>query len=96
MTRYACYLKDYKAYYSPMGGMVDYLAEFGKPLAAGEPLARILRMDNYDIGENGDGDSLHYLSLDHEVLPILHFASASVNQGTELYKVFTKYFILAP
>jgi predicted deacylase len=90
MTRYGCYLKDYKAFYSPMGGMVDYLAEFGKPLPAGEPLARILRMDNY-----GDGDALHYLSLDHEVLPILHFASASVNQGTELYKVFSEFFILS-
>ncbi|MCO4799550.1 MAG: succinylglutamate desuccinylase/aspartoacylase family protein [Colwelliaceae bacterium] len=89
MTRYGCYLKDYKAFYSPMGGMVDYLAEFGTPLKAGEPLARILRMDNY-----GDGDPLHYVSLDHEVLPILHFASASVNQGTELYKVFTKFFTL--
>jgi predicted deacylase len=89
MTRYACYLKDYKAFYSPMGGMVDYLAEFGKPLAAGEPLARILRMDNY-----GDGDPLHYISLDKKVIPILHFASASVNQGTELYKVFSEYFEL--
>ncbi len=89
MTRYACYLKDYKAFYSPMGGMVDYLAEFGKPLAAGEPLVKILRMDNY-----GDGDAIHYLSLDHDVLPILHFASASVNQGTELYKVFTNFFKL--
>jgi len=89
MTRYACYLKDYKAFYSPMGGMVDYLAQFGQPLAAGEPIARILRMDNY-----GDGDPLHYLSLDHEVIPILHFASASVNQGTELYKVFSKFFTL--
>ena len=89
MTRYACYLKDYKAYYSPMGGMVDYLAEFGEPLAPGEPLARILRMDNY-----GDGEPLHYLSLEEPVIPILHFASASVNQGTELYKVFTNYFTL--
>jgi predicted deacylase len=87
MTRYACYLKDYKALYSPMGGMVDYLGEFGKPLAAGEPLARILRMDNY-----GDGEALHYVSLEQEVIPILHFASASVNQGTELYKVFCNYF----
>jgi len=67
--------------------MVDYLAEFGKPLPAGEPLARILRMDNY-----GDGDPLHNISLDEQVLPILHFASASVNQGTELYKVFINYF----
>ena len=87
MTRYACYLKDYKALYSPMGGMVDYLAEFGKPLAAGEPLARILRMDNY-----GDGDPLHNICLDKPVIPILHFASASVHQGTELYKVFNDFF----
>jgi predicted deacylase len=89
MTRYSCMLKDYKALYSPMGGMVDYLAEFGKPLPAGEPLARILRMDNY-----GDGDPLHYINLDHPVIPILHFASASVNQGTELYKVFSKFSVL--
>jgi predicted deacylase len=89
LTRYACYLKDYKAFYSPMGGMVDYLAEFGKPLVAGEPLAQILRMDNY-----GDGEPLHQITLEYDVLPILHFASASVNQGTELYKVFTHYFIL--
>ncbi len=97
MTRYACHLKDYKALYSPMGGMVDYLAEFGKPLAAGEPLVRILRMDNYGVDEEekwGSGEPLHYVSLDHTVLPILHFASASVNQGTELYKVFSKYFEL--
>ena len=89
MVRYSCMLEDYKALYSPMGGMVDYLAEFGEPLSAEEPLARILRMDNY-----GDGDPLHYISLDHPVIPILHFASASVNQGTELYKVFSKFSIL--
>lgn len=95
MTRYACYLKNYKAFYSPMGGMVDYLAEFGQPLAAGQPLARILRMDNYNYDHDSESeDSLHYLSLDQEVLPILHFASASVNQGTELYKVFTEFFTI--
>jgi predicted deacylase len=89
MTRYACYLNDYKALYSPMGGMVDYLADFGTVLDTGEPLARILRMDNY-----GDGEALHYVALDKPVIPILHFASASVNQGTELYKVFYNYFEL--
>jgi len=89
IKRYACYLKDYKAYYSPMGGMVDYLAEFGKPLSAGLPIAQILRMDNY-----GDGQPLHQITLDEDVIPILHFASASVNQGTELYKVFPRYFTL--
>ena len=94
MTRYGCDLKNYKALYSPMGGMVDYLAEFGKPLPAGEPLARILRMDNYVSESSGDGEPLHNISLDSEVIPILHFASASVNQGTELYKVFCHYFEL--
>ena len=98
MTRYACYLKGYKALYSPMGGMVDYLAEFGKPLPAGEPLARILRMDNYcgdsSETENNVGAPIHNIYLDREVIPILHFASASVNQGTELYKVFENYFEL--
>lgn len=95
ITRYGCYLKDYKAFYSPMGGMVDYLAEFGKPLPAGEPLARILRMDNYELEiSTASDEAIHYLTLEHEVLPILHFASASVNQGTELYKVFSEFFIL--
>ena len=93
MTRYACYLKDYKTLHAPMGGMVDYLAEFGEPLAAGEPLVRFLRMDNYSSeGANLEGGPLHNICLDSEVLPILHFASASVNQGTELYKVFINYF----
>jgi len=96
IKRYACYLKNYKAFYSPMGGMVDYLADFGKPLKAGQPLARILRMDNYELESNNVNDeAIHYLRLDHEVLPILHFASASVNQGTELYKVFSDFFELS-
>jgi len=89
MVRYACLLKDYKTLYSPMGGMVDYLAEFGVPLKKEQPLARILRMDNY-----GDGKPLHYIHLEQDVIPILHFASASVNQGTELYKVFRNFFVL--
>ncbi len=53
-----------KPYIRQWGGMVDYLAEFGKPLPAGEPLARILRMDNY-----GDGDPLHNVYLDRDVIP---------------------------
>ena len=93
MTRYACHLNDYKTFYAPMGGMVEYLAEFGKPLAAGEPLARILRMDVYgDTSSDSKSKALHYVSLEQKVIPILHFASANVTQGSELYKVFTNYF----
>jgi hypothetical protein len=34
---------------------------------------------------------LQSISFDQDAITILHFASASVNQGTELYKFFTNY-----
>lgn len=87
MSRYACYLKDYKKYHSPLGGMVEYLAEVGEPLSAGKPLVNILRLDLY-----GSDKALTSLKLQQDCVPILHFASASVYQGTELYKVMTNVF----
>ena len=89
MTRYACMLEDYIAYYAPMGGMVEYLAPLGGHIKAGEPIARILRMERY-LSEQ----PLQTLSFDKDAIAILHFASASVNQGTELYKFFTNIFEL--
>ncbi|CAH9062955.1 hypothetical protein PSECIP111951_02807 [Pseudoalteromonas holothuriae] len=89
MKRFACMLKDYKAYYAPMGGMVEYSAELGAHLKAGEPIAYILRMERYLAEE-----PLHTLTIEQDAIAILHFASASVNQGTELYKFFTHYFEL--
>ncbi|WP_341503642.1 succinylglutamate desuccinylase/aspartoacylase family protein [Gallaecimonas sp. GXIMD4217] len=86
MVRHACLLRDYQAIHSPAGGFVQYLARPGRPLPAGEPLARLLRLDG--------GGHARDITLERDVLPILHFASASVNQGTELYKVFTKPFAL--
>ncbi|MGI2258778.1 succinylglutamate desuccinylase/aspartoacylase family protein [Shewanella sp. GXUN23E] len=85
MTRYACELRDYRKYHSPVGGLVEYLATPGHPLPAGEPLARILRPDRF-----GHQDEQRLLCLDEDVIPVLHFASASVYQGTELYKVMTR------
>ncbi len=89
MPRYACYLKDYKKYHAPQGGLVEYKAKVGQPLIAGEPLANILRVDRY-----GEEDAIVPLSLPVDCVPVLHFASASVYQGTELYKVMTKVFAL--
>ncbi|MFC3032941.1 succinylglutamate desuccinylase/aspartoacylase family protein [Pseudoalteromonas fenneropenaei] len=89
MTRYGCYLKDYLAFYSPMGGMVEYTAPLGEPIPAGTTIAHILRMEQY-LSEQ----PLHSIKIDTPAIPILHFASASVNQGTELYKFFTHYFEL--
>ena len=82
-------LEDYVAYYAPMGGMVEYLAPLGGHIKAGEPIARILRMERY-LSEQ----PLQTLSFDKDAIAILHFASASVNQGTELYKFFTNVFEL--
>ncbi|RJE77792.1 succinylglutamate desuccinylase [Pseudoalteromonas sp. MSK9-3] len=89
MTRYACMLQDYLAYYAPMGGMVEYTAALGSHIKAGDTIANILRMERY-LSEQ----PLHSITLDQDAIAILHFASASVNQGTELYKFFTNYFEL--
>ena len=86
MTRYACYLKDYRAFYAPKSGMVEYLAPLGEPLKAGEPLVRMLRIERY-----GEPDAVEVFGAPEDCIPVLHFASASVNQGTELYKVFSNY-----
>ncbi|MBQ4813421.1 succinylglutamate desuccinylase/aspartoacylase family protein [Pseudoalteromonas luteoviolacea] len=89
ITRYACYLKDYVAVYAPMGGMIDYQASLGAHVKAGDSLATVLRMDKYC-----DGEALQPITFAQDGIAILHFASASVNQGTELYKLFTNYFEL--
>ncbi|MGS0677153.1 succinylglutamate desuccinylase/aspartoacylase family protein [Shewanella sp. 0m-4] len=87
MTRYGCYLKDYKKFHAPTAGLVEYQAVLGEKLDAGRPLANILRLDLY-----GTDKELTPLSLQQDCVPILHFASASVYQGTELYKVMTNLF----
>lgn len=85
MARHACDLKDYRKFHSPCGGLVEYLAPVGERLAAGTPLVNILRPDRY-----GEADELTSLCLPEDAIPVLHFASASVYQGTELYKVMTR------
>ncbi|TKB48186.1 succinylglutamate desuccinylase/aspartoacylase family protein [Ferrimonas sediminicola] len=90
MTQYACYLDDYRAVYSPCGGQIEYLATLGQPLAPGEPLARVW---HFDALMTGDRESRE-LTLPEAVIPVLHFASASVRQGTELFKVLSHHFLL--
>ncbi|MDO6611120.1 M14 family metallopeptidase [Shewanella sp. 1_MG-2023] len=87
MPRWGCYLKDYKKFHAPKAGLVEYCAEVGKPLAAGESLVTLLRLDQY-----GSEQALTSVSLPCDCVPVLHFASASVHQGTELYKVMTNVF----
>jgi predicted deacylase len=92
MTRYGCYLKDYRTVYAPKSGLVEYLAPLGREIRVGEPLVRMLRIDRYGQSQ---GDVVEVTQARENCIPILHFASASVNQGTELYKLFTNYFTLS-
>ncbi len=89
MTRYGCDLKDYRTFYAPKSGLVEYLAPLGGQVKQGEPLVRMLRIDRYD-----HPDVIEVIKAPDDCIAILHFASASVNQGTELYKLFTNYFTL--
>ena len=89
MARFGCQLQHYKKFHAPKSGMVEYVAKVGEPLKAGETLVNMLRLDQY-----GTDEAFASLSLPIDSVPILHFASASVHQGTELYKVMTQVFEL--
>lgn len=84
-TQYACELAHYRALYSPCAGQIEYLAPLGKPVTAGEPVARIWHYDR--LGQ--DTPLFTEVSLPCDGVPVLHFASANVQQGTELYKFLT-------
>ena len=89
MQRVACQLKDYRKLYAPISGLVEYLVPLGEAVSKQEAVARLLRLDMY-----GTQDELTHVFAPLECIPILHFASASVHQGTELYKVMTNIFEL--
>lgn len=86
IDRVGVYLKNYKTLFTDWGGMVEYIAKPGQYIKQGEPLAQILNIDDLD-NENGS----RVLRAPCDLIPILHFPSASVLSGTQLYKVFTEY-----
>ncbi len=86
MRRVAVHLRDYKTLYTDFGGMVEYCAAPGVPVKQGEPLARVLNIDELD-----NDTATFTLRAPCDLIPILHFPSASVLSGTQLYKVFTHY-----
>lgn len=69
--------------------MVEYVAKPGSIIEKGAVLARVLNIDELD-NEQATFDVVAPCDL----IPILHFPSASVFGGTQLYKCFTNYFEL--
>ncbi|WP_299080190.1 succinylglutamate desuccinylase/aspartoacylase family protein [uncultured Paraglaciecola sp.] len=86
MSRKAVSLSHYKTLYIQQGGIVEYIAKPGDSLKKGEVLARVLNVDNLD-SDKATSDILAPCDL----VAILHFPSASVLSGTQLYKCFTDY-----
>lgn len=89
MRRLGVSLDNYKTLYTDFGGMVEYTATPGVPVKQGDTLARILNIDELD-NEN----AVHELLAPCDLIPILHFPSASVLSGTQLFKCFTEYYEL--
>ena len=87
MRRVAVTLDNYKILYTQQGGMVEYLAKPGEKVTKGQALAKVLNVDEL---ENDRATELLLAPCD--LIPILHFPSASVLSGTQLYKCFTQYF----
>ena len=89
MQRHAVFLRDYKTLFSQQGGIVEYLAKPGQMVKKHELLARVLNIDELE-----DERAVSEISAPCNLIPILHFPSASVLGGTQLYKCFTHYFDL--
>ena len=89
MLRYATKLKDYKTLFTQTGGIVEYCASPGKSIRQGECLAKVLNVDELD-----NERAVELILAPCDLIPILHFPSASVLSGTQLYKCFTEYWQL--
>lgn len=75
-------LKDYKTLFSKHAGMVEYLAKAGDKVKKGQVIARVLNSLEFDT-ENAVVDVIAPASG----TVILHYPSAAVQVGTQLYKI---------
>jgi len=89
IARYAVFLDDYKTLYSQDGGIVEYNATPGQHIKKGEVLAKVLNIDELE-----NDNAVSYIYAPEDLITILHFPSASVLCGTQLYKGFINYFKL--
>ncbi|MFC3096048.1 succinylglutamate desuccinylase/aspartoacylase family protein [Alteromonas sediminis] len=89
IKRYGVALENYKTLFTDFGGMVEYCAKPGRAMKKGKVLARVLNIDDLD-----NQNAIHTITAPCDLIPILHFPSASVLSGTQLYKCFTNYYAI--
>jgi len=75
-------LENYRTLYSKHAGMVEYIAKAGEKVKKGQVIARVLNSLEF---ENGDGTS--DITAPEDGYIILHYPSAAVQVGTQLYKI---------
>jgi len=89
LKRYGVDLADYKTLFTDFGGMVEYCAKPGQIVKKGKVMARVLNIDDLE-----NDNAVREIIAPCDLIPILHFPSASVLSGTQLYKCFTNYYPL--
>lgn len=75
-------LKDYKTLFSKHAGMVEYLAKAGDKIEQGQVIARVLNSLEFDSEQ-----AIIEVKSPASGTIILHYPSAAVQIGTQLYKI---------
>lgn len=75
-------LKDYRTLFSKHAGMVEYVAKAGDKVKKGQLLARVLNSLEFENGE-----AVIEICSPADGTIILHYPSAAVQVGTQLYKI---------
>lgn len=91
IKKYAGYLKNYKKYTSPRGGLIDYIKGPGQIVKKGEEIARFLLLQDLEDETTFEKSTFSYCA-DKDMLIVNHNTSASVGQGAELYYVLEDFF----
>lgn len=79
-------LANYKTYYAPMGGMVDYLLPPGSPVTEGTVMAKLLSFRAVNQAQDLDR-ALASIKANNPGHIINHCPSGAVGQGAELIQV---------
>ncbi len=87
MQRVGVKLSDYRTMFTDFGGMVEYCVKPGQHVKQNDVMAKVLNIDHLD-----NEKAIYEVLAPCDLIPILHFPSASVLSGTQLYKCFTHYF----
>ena len=88
--QFYCGLDDYKTYYSPSGGLVDYLRGPGERFNSGDTLFKILNFKGLQTAEDFEG-CLKEINALNDGIVINHNTSSALGEGQEVYQVMENY-----